>query len=199
MSMLSGKESFKTTRYTCKSKRTQTKAMEWSRSKTLLPPKKGEAWQNLVLSVVVEGVCSYLGVREGGIAYNVLGLENRITSDHLLLTWRLHSISVAGDHHLEFNVHRPFVGIGNKVSCNLTSPLVEVAINLWRGIVGFDDSNGLFGVFGEIEALRGGVDDISELILNRNVTEALASRDWFLDFHIVLTHRSIFGVILFPI
>jgi len=57
-SMLSGKESFKTTSYTSKSKQIQTKGMEWSQSNSLLPHKGGKAWQNQVLSVVVEGVCS---------------------------------------------------------------------------------------------------------------------------------------------
>jgi len=57
MLILSRKESFKMTRYTSKSKRTQTKRMEWSYSKTLLPHKLGKAWEDQAFSVVVEGVC----------------------------------------------------------------------------------------------------------------------------------------------
>ena len=57
--MLSSKESFKTTRYTCKSKRTQTKGNREPKVKPRSPPKEGKAWQNQALSVVVEGVCTH--------------------------------------------------------------------------------------------------------------------------------------------
>jgi len=56
--MLSGEESFRRPRYTCKSKRTQTKGMEWSQSQPPLPHREGNAWRYQALSVVVEGVCS---------------------------------------------------------------------------------------------------------------------------------------------
>jgi len=89
-------------------------------------------------------------------------------------------------------VHRPSGGVG-KVLGNFASAFVEVVINLWLWIVGFDGSDGLFEVFSAIEQLPQVIDEISELIVIGIVTESPPSDGMSLDSGIFLVHRGFPG------
>jgi hypothetical protein len=82
---------------------------------------------------------------------------------------------------------------------NLASAFIKVVINLRLGIVGFNESDGLFEVFGAIKGLPRVIDEISELILIGIITEGPPSCGMYLYFRIFLVHRSFPGVSLLHI
>jgi hypothetical protein len=86
-------------------------------------------------------------------------------------------------HPVDLIAYRPLGGVG-KVIGNLASTFVEVAINLYLGIVGFDESNGLFEVFGATKGLPRVIDEISELIVIGIITESPPRCGMYLDFRI---------------
>jgi len=65
--------------------------------------------------------------------------------------------------------------------------------------VGFDESEGLFEVFGAMERLPRVIDEIAELIEFGIITDAPPSRGMYLDFSILLVHQSFTGVSLLRI
>ena len=73
---------------------------------------------------------------------------------------------------------------------NVASAFVEVAIDLRLGIVGFDESDGLFEVIGGMEMLARVVDEIPELIVIGIVTEGFPSHWVYLHLTIFLVHGS---------
>jgi hypothetical protein len=65
--------------------------------------------------------------------------------------------------------------------------------------VGFDESDGLFEVFGAIKGLPRLIDEILELIVIGILTEGPTSRATYLYFQIFFIHQSVPGVCLLRI
>jgi len=86
-------------------------------------------------------------------------------------------------------VHCPSKGAG-PVGGNLASTFVELVINLGFGIVGFDESEGLFEVYGSIDGLPWVINPPSELILIWIVTEGPHICVMYFYFRIFMVHRS---------
>jgi len=92
-------------------------------------------------------------------------------------------------HRIDLIVHHPSGAVGNVLG-NLASAFVEVAINLWLGIAGFKESDGLCEIFGTVTGLPLVADEISELIVIRIVNEGCPSHGIYLDFKIFIMHWS---------
>ena len=74
---------------------------------------------------------------------------------------------------------------------NFESSFVEVGINFSVGIVRFDESDGLFELFGALIGLPRVLDVILELMVFGSITKGRPSRGMYVEFRMSVIHRSI--------
>lgn len=95
-------------------------------------------------------------------------------------------------HQVDLIVHRPSECV-EKVLRNLASAIVDVAINLLLGILGFNESDSLCEVLGAIKVLPQVVDEISKLIVKGIVTELPPNHGMYLYCRMILVGWSLSG------